>query len=323
MRNLLLLTTLTCASLSFADPVTLKIGSLAPRESPWGQVLRTWVKAVKEKSNGEVLIDVYWNATQGDEVAQISKMKTGQLDGAVVTCTGLAVIDPTVNVLQAPGLISTWKQLDTARDALKPRFDATFKAQGFVLVGWGDVGLDRWMSKGFALASPKDFKGQRPWVWREDPTLSPVFQAANVVAIPLGVPEVLPELSTGNINAMSISALGAEQLQWSSKLDHLSLAVVGPNIGGMVLSKAKLDTLSEANRAMVLETGRLTANALTTRIRAEDEKALERLKAKMTVVQPTPAQQAEWDALYREARSRMAKGALPAELITEVEKLVK
>ena len=319
----LTLCALLLSTLVFADPVTLKVGSLAPRESPWGQVLRTWVKAVKEKSKGEVLIEVYWNATQGDETAQLSKMKTGQLDGAVVSAVGLAVVDPTVNVLQVPGLINGWAQLDTVRTALTPRFEATFKKEGFVLVGWGDIGLDRWMSKGFPITVPADLTGKRPWVWRDDAMLPSVFQAAGVVPVPLGVPEVLPELSTGNVNAMSISALAAEQLQWSSKLDHLSMAVVGPNIGGMVLSKAKLDTLSEANRVMVLETGRLTANALTTRIRNEDDKALERLKAKMTVVQPTPAQQAEWDALYREARSRMAKGALPAELMNEVEKLVK
>lgn len=306
-----------------AEPVTLKLGSLAPRESPWGQVLRAWVKAVKEKTQGGVVIEVYWNASQGDEAAQMSKLKTGQLDGAVVTGVGLSLVDPTVNVLQVPGLYADWAQLDRVRTALSPRFEANFDKQGYVLVGWGDVGLDRWMSKGFALAAPSDFKGKRPWVWREEALLPAVYQAATVVPVATGVPEVLPELSTGNVNALSISALGAEQLQWASRLDHVSSTIVAPNIGGLVLSKAKLDALSKEHRAIVLETGKLTCQALTTRIRTEDEKAFERLKGKMTVVTPTPEQAAQWKALYAEARARLAKGTLPAALLQEVETLLK
>jgi TRAP-type C4-dicarboxylate transport system substrate-binding protein len=314
---------LSAAAALAAEPVTLKLGSLAPRESPWGQVLRAWVKAVKERTQGGVVIEVFWNGSQGDEAAQLSKLKTGQLDGAVVTGVGLSLFDPTVNVLQVPGLYQSWAQLDAVRSALAPRFEANFDTLGLVLVGWGDVGLDRWMSKGFALASPEDFKGKRPWVWREDALLPAVYQAATVVPVATGVPEVLPELSTGNVNALSISALGAEQLQWASRLDHVSSAIVAPNIGGMVLTKARLEALPKEHRAIVLETGRLTCQALTTRIRTEDEKAFERLKARMTVVTPTPAQAAQWKELYAEARARLAKGALPAALLQEVETLLK
>lgn len=323
MRTCLLSLSLFATLASAAEPVTLKLGSLAPRESPWGQVLRTWTKAVKEKTKGEVVIEIYWNATQGDEAAQVSKLKTGQLDGAVVSALGLAVIDPEVNVLQVPGLYADWKQLDLVRDALKPRFDERFKAKGFVLAGWGDIGLDRWMSKGFAVAAPADLKGKRPWVWREDALLPPLFQAANVVPVPLGVPEVLPELSTGNVNVLSISALGAEQLQWSSRLDHLSADIVAPNIGGVVLSKARLDALSEEHRNIVVDTAKLTCAALTTRIRAEDEKAFERLKGRMTLVESSPEQRQQWRDLYLETRKRLGKGALPEKLIGEVEGLLK
>ena len=59
------------------EPLTLKLGSLAPRESPWGQILRVWGKAVKEKTGGQVALDFYWNGTQGDENAMDSRMSRG------------------------------------------------------------------------------------------------------------------------------------------------------------------------------------------------------------------------------------------------------
>lgn len=318
-----LLTLLPTLALA-AEPITLKLGSLAPRESPWGQVLRTWVKAVKQKTQDQVVIEIYWNATQGDEAAQISKVKLGQLDGAVVTGIGLAGIDPNVNVLQAPGLYSGWAELDRARDTLKERFDASFKKEGFVLVGWGDIGLDRWMSKGYPIAEPKDLKGKRPWVWKEDALIPPVLQVVkDVTPVLKSVPEAVAELSTGNANAMSVSALAAEQLQWSSRLDHVSADVIAPNIGGLVLSKAKLDALTESQRQAVLETGKITCAALTTRIRKEDEQAFERLKAKMTLVESTPAQREAWRAAYKEGRARIAQAkTVSPELLAEIEKLL-
>jgi TRAP-type transport system periplasmic protein len=311
------------SQLAFAAPVVLKIGSIAPRESPWGQVLRVWMKAVKEKSKGEVEIEIYWNATQGDETAQMSKMKTGQLDGAIVSAVGLSVVDSRINVLQVPGLYKDWPQLDKVRNALKPRFDESFHMAGFELVGWGDIGLDRLMSKGYALKSPADFKGKRPWCWKDDPVLPPFFQAVGVVPVLTSLPEAVAELSTGNVNAMSVSALAAEQLQWSPRLDHVSNMVVAPNIGGMVLSLPKLKTLTSAQQDIVLQTGRLATKALTDRIRKEDAQAFERLKKRMTLVEYSEAELKAWNAVFADTRTRLSKGTFAPELFAEIDKLLK
>ena len=307
-----------------AEPVKFKMGTLIPRESPWGQVLRVWAKAVKEKTKGEVELEFFWNATQGDEPAQIAKMKTGQLDGAVVTAVGLGIIHNDVNALQMPGVFSNWEQLDKARELLRPRFEKAFREAGFELAGWGDIGLDRLMSKGFEVHGPDSFKGKRPWVWREDPNMPPVFQViGGVTTVPTSVPEVLPELATGNVNAMSVSALAAEQLQWSSRLDHLNTMVVATNIGGMVLSKAKVDALKPEYRAVMVETGKVVSKALTERIRAEDNSALERLKKKMTVTEPTPAEREAWARVFAAARARMARGTYSPDVVKQIEESVR
>ncbi len=323
MIRRLALALLLLATPALAAPTVLKVGSLAPRESPWGKILRVWAKAVKEKTGGEVELEIFWNATQGDEPAQMSKMKTGQLDGAIVSAVGLGIVDPNVNVLQVPGLYAGWPQLDKVRDALKPRFDKSFRDAGFELIGWGDIGLDRLMSKGFAIKTPGDLKGKRPWVWREDPVLPPFFQAVGVVPVPTSVPEAVTELSTGNVNVMSVSGLAAEQLQWASRLDHVNLMVMAPNIGGMVFSKAKLDTLKPEFRAVVVETGKIASKKLTESIRDEDKLAIERLKKRMEVTEPSPAELAAWATVFADTQARLAKGTFPPELLKEVQGLLK
>jgi TRAP-type C4-dicarboxylate transport system substrate-binding protein len=141
--------------------------------------------------------------------------------------------------------------------------------------------------------------------------------------VPTSVPEVITELSTGNVNMLSVSALAAEQLQWSSRLDHVNLMVVAPNIGGIVLSKAKLDALKPEQRAVVLETGHIAARALTERIRREDAEAMERLKKRMTVVEPSAAERAAWSKAFADARARLARGTFSPELMKEAEALAK
>ncbi|MFO0600745.1 MAG: TRAP transporter substrate-binding protein DctP [Myxococcaceae bacterium] len=324
MRTLLLaVVSLFAFNAVAADPVTFKIGTAVPRESPWGVVLRAWGKAVKEKTNGEVALEFFWNGTQGDEAAQMAKLKVGQLDGAVVTAVGLGVIDPNVNILQLPGLFANWEQLDQARDAMTPVFEKKFQESKLALVGWGDVGLDRLMSNGYAVQKPSDLKGKRAWVWREDPVLPTLFQQGESVSVPTSLPEVIPELSTGNVTVLSVSAIAAEQLQWASRLDHVTQFIVAPNIGGLVLSQTKLDSLSPANKQVMLDTGKNAGKALTDRIRGEDAKAFERLSAKMTVVKASDEDLKAWKAFFAATRARLAKGTFDAKLIGQAEQFAK
>jgi TRAP-type C4-dicarboxylate transport system substrate-binding protein len=91
----------------------------------------------------------------------------------------------------------------------------------------------------------------------------------------------------------------------------------------MVMSKKRLDALTESQRAAVLDTGKVAAKALTDRIRGEDAKAFERLQKKMTVVEPTPEELVQWKKLFAEARVRLGKGTLDPKLMEEAEKFSK
>src|SRR5262249_22166606 len=152
-------------------------------------------------------------------------------------------------------------------------------------IGWGDVGEVHVMSKGFAIKVPDDFKGKKPYMWRDDAIQPALFQViGGITPVPLNIPEVLPQLNTGAINIVVAPPLAAEQLQWSSKLDTIGTDVSGFAIGALVVSSKRLDALPEDLRKIIMDTGKIAADALTKRIRNEDKQAYERLKKKMTVV---------------------------------------
>ena len=307
-----------------ADTQVVSIGTLAPAASPWGQVFKVWSQAVSQKSGGTVNLQFFYNGQQGDEAGMVGKMKAGQLDGAAVTAVGLSKIYAPILALQMPGLFRTWSKLDAARDALKTDFEKGAKDAGFSILGWGDVGLAHTMTKGYAIRVPDDIKGRKPYMWRDDVVAPALFQAVGgVTPVPLGIPEVLPNLNTGAIDMVTVPALAAEQLQWSSKLDTMGTDVIGAGIGAVVFSSGRLDQLPADVRSIITDTGAVAASALTKRIRSEDDAAYGRLKGKMTNVTLTPDELTKWDTLFKQVRQRLAQGTFAADLVSRLEALAK
>lgn len=300
----------------------LKIATLAPKSSPWGQVLNVWEKAVKEKSGGRLEIQIFYNGQQGDESATVGKIRSGQLAGAIVTAVGLSKIHKPILALQCPGLFSSWAKLDKARDAMKAEFEKGASDAGFQITGWGDVGSVRILSKSVAVRVPDDIKGKKPFLWRDD-AIQPVFYqtVGGVTPVPLNVPEVLPQLNIGAVQVVPAPALAAEQLQWASKLDTIGSLVHSHAIGALVFSQKQLEALPADLRQIVLDTGKVMASALTKRIRTEDDAAYGRLKAKMTVIDCTADERAKWDALFKQVRSKLGQGTFAPELIAKLEQL--
>lgn len=298
----------------------LKIGTLAPKSSPWGKVFSVWEKAVKEKSGGAVELQFFYNGQQGDEAAMVGKMKSGQLDGAAVTAVGLSKIYKPILSLQMPGLFRSWAKLDAARDTMKAEFEKGASDAGFLLLGWGDVGAAHTMSKGFAVRSPDDIKGQKPYMWRDD-VIGPVLYQVigGVTPIPLGVPEVLPNLNTGAVNIVTAPSLAAEQLQWASKLDNIVSDTSALAIGALVFTSPALDGLPADLRTIVLDTGKVTSSALTSRIRSEDDAAFGRMKGKMTVVDLTSDEKSKWDGVFKQVRQKLGQGTFDPGLIAKLE----
>lgn len=296
---------------------TVRVATLAPKQSVLGKVLSAWAKAASEKSGGALDLSFYWNGTQGDEGTVVAKMKSGQLDAAVLSSLGLSKIHKPILALQIPGLLPTWDKLDKARDALRPDFEKGAKAEGFTILGWGDLGLVRTMTKGFALRAPDDLKGKKVAVWRED-VIGPVVHAlVGITPVPVSPAEVLPSLLSGAIAALNAPALVAEQLQWAPKLDHISDTPFTAAVGGMVMRTKKLDGMAADQRTIFLDTGKAAAAAVGKRARDEDAESFKRLKAKMTVVTPDVA---KWTPVLKAAKAKLSGGTFPADVIAKIEK---
>ncbi len=309
---------LTLARAASAGPVVLKVGTLAPPDSPWGQVFKVWKRAVHQRSAGSVELQFFWNGSQGDDRAMVGKIRTGQLDGATLAAAGLGEIDKQVLVLQLPGLFRDWSKLDAARADMQPGFDAAFASQGFKVLGWGDVGRAHSMSRGFEVRVPSDVKHHHVFYLPGDPIAPVVFSLiGDVTPRQVAVPEILPGLSNGSIDMLTAPPLVAEQLQWASRLDTLGDEVAGIGIGALVFSSARYASVPADAKTFLLQTGRVASLALTRRIRAEDDAALRRLQARMHHYSLTPAEKAQWERLFVQTAKHLRGAVFDARIFDE------
>jgi len=312
----LLFLCLTGALLAGAGEV-IKIGTLAPEASPWGQVFKVWGQAVNQRSGGRLSLQFFYNGQQGDEAAMVGKIKAGQLDGATLSAEGgLSKIYKPLMALELPGVITSYTQLQNALTGANAYFENGLKGQGFTPLGWMYWGEKYFMSKGLSVAKPIDLRGTKPVSWRDSAIYSSLYQViGGVTPVPLNIPEVLPQLNTGAVNVVPAQALLAEQLQWTSKLDTFNNQLLTISSGGIVVSSARLRALPADLQAIVTDTGKIAANALCSRIQAETTAAINRLKAKMTVV--LPATDGSWATAFATTRSTVASAqSIPTSLIT-------
>jgi TRAP-type C4-dicarboxylate transport system substrate-binding protein len=279
---------------------TIKIGTIAPQDSPWGKDFKQWAKDVSDDTNGDVQIDFLWNAQAGDEPLMVQKIRTGQIDGAAVTPLGLMQTGVSnVMLFALPGLFTSWRKLDQARDAVKDELVNEFQQKGFTVVGWGDVGALKEMTVGFEIHHPTDLRGHGTYYYTGDPITPKVYSAiGGITPKPLGLTEILPALTTGSIDVIMAPPLGAEQLQWASRVDHINTQTLAYAIGAVILSSSRLASLPPNIKDIVLKRGAEASERLQKRIRDIDAQAFARMKATKKAYDPSPAEVQEWAPIF-------------------------
>jgi len=296
----------------------LRMATLAPRGSSWARVFSAWNNSLRQATNNELSLRVYYGGSQGDERDVIRKMRIGQLDGAAVTSTGLSLVVRPILVLQAPGVVNNYRELDRARAAMTETFAAQFQENGVRLLGWGDVGEGRIFSNR-PINRPQDLRSVRPWQWRDDSMFGEFLTVVGATGVRLGVPEVLPALSTGQIDTVVASATAASALQWHTRVTHVTQQANSILIGATLLNQAKYESLSPEHRAALDSTSEQAHRTLVARIRRDDRRFYTALTTRhgITAVD-TSAHEAEWTAAATETRNRLAGRLYPRALMQQV-----
>jgi TRAP-type transport system periplasmic protein len=256
--------------------VIMKIATLAPEGSAWMNLFHKWQARVEQRTEGRVKVKFYAGGVQGDERDVIRKMRAGQLSGAAITGIGLAMINPEVRALEAA---RTYPELDHARERLNPLLRKKFDEKGYFLMGWGDVGPVHIFSQR-PIRSLEDLRQTKLWMFGDDAITKQTFEALGLHGVPMGVPEVLPSLATGAIDAFFGSPLSTVALQWSAHARYVTSAVIGMATGATVLTKKAWDEVEPRDQQIIVEEAKTMEAEVTKQVREDNTKAFDQLQKK-------------------------------------------
>jgi TRAP-type C4-dicarboxylate transport system substrate-binding protein len=301
-----------------AEPaVELRLATLAPSGSSWMKVFNAWNLTINEQTDNTLKLRFYDGGSQGDERDFVRKIRAGQLDGAALTTTGLGILVRQVLVLSAPGVIEDYEQLDSVRAELGGRFEKMFDAEGYTLLGWGDVGKTRLFSME-KIERPSDIKKLRPWAWKDDLIFPEFLKVVGANPVRLGVPEVYPALQTRMVDTLPASALAAVALQWYTRLKYMSKRNSGIIVGATIIRTDKFEALTEDQQNVLVSTGIRAHKALNRSIRRDDDKSYATVLKRGITALDTSEHEAEWDDVSKQVRERLTGRVYPKSLLDAV-----
>lgn len=266
-----------------------RVATLAPDGSAWMKVLGKGAQELKKATNGRVSIKYYTSGVQGDEKDVVRKMNMGGLDGAALTSTGLSLIDESIKVLELPMLFESVEELDYVRNKMWPIFERRFAKKGYKLLDPGDVGFIYFYSTR-PVKSRADLSKHKVWMWAEDPIVRAMYKKLGVNGVPLGVPDVLPALNTGRIDAAYGSPLSTVALQWYTKVRYSTSMPMSYGLAASVIKKDKWDAMSPADRKTAGKVFQIQSKKLRKQVRRDNQRAFKAMTRSGVKVIDTPAE---------------------------------
>ena len=269
----------------------IKLGTSAPKGSPWHDALMRMAEEWKTATNGAVELKVYPGGTIGNEVDMVRKMRQGRLDAATITSIGIREIDAGLLGLQVPRLVQSNAELDYAMEAMRPQVEKRLADQGFVLLQPGDTGWVRLFTTKEARTLD-EMRTRKLFVGAAETKSKEAWSRAGFLTVEVSAVDVLPSLQTGLLDGAAAVPLAALSMQWFGLAKYMLDFKIAPLVGGTVITQKAWSQIPAEYHAKLLEIVRRYVGEDLKRIRSLDDEAIETMKKNgLIVVKPTPEEE--------------------------------
>ena len=232
---LLLVTVMMVAPTFSLSAVTLKVSSVAPRNSAWGRVLEKIASRWGQLSDGEVELRIFHNAIAGSENDVLRKMRVGQIHIGVFTSLGIGAIAPEILTLSVPGLIANDQEIQYVFQELGPELAEIVDESRFELLGWSVVGWIYPFAKE-EIRTPEDLRAFRIATTNTNQDVTQLFRVAGFNPVTLEFSEWLSGLNSGLVGGFVASPIAAAGFQWFGIAKYMADIQLSPFIGAVVIS---------------------------------------------------------------------------------------
>ncbi len=311
------------ASVLAAD-FTIKLTTLAPRDSSYHRSLLKMGQAWKASSSGRVELIIYPGGIQGGESAMVRRMRINQTQAGLLTAVGLSEIEPGVSGLQdLPMMFLNLEEVEHVGKELQPMLEERLQAKGFMVLFWGDSGWVRFFAKQPVL-SPADLKATKLFVWTGNAEQVDLMKSLGFNPVPLETSEILPGLQTGLIDAVPMPPSYALANQIYTTAGHMLDLNWAPLVGGLVITTRAWDEIPQDIQAEMMRAAKEAGSEIKLSARKEAEDAVRTMQDRwgLSVHTMTPEIEEEWRRLAESVYPRIRDRIVPADIFDEVRRIL-
>lgn len=226
---------------------TLKLATVAPLSSPWGQWAQGVAKKIEEESGGEMKIEVIGDAQLGDEQTILRQGMKGRVDLVLVSNIPLSLIGQEMDLVSSPFLYDSVEQGScVAFNHLSEILGPSLREARLEPLTWMEVGNYIVFSKDEAR-TPSALEGRKVRVAAT--TADELFaRKIGAVGVPMGTSDTIPALQTGNVEAAFLPGVFGIAIGTHKVAPNVTVSNHTRLIGTVAVSQRSYNKLSDQEK---------------------------------------------------------------------------
>ncbi|WP_019414032.1 TRAP transporter substrate-binding protein [Paenisporosarcina sp. TG20] len=235
---------------------TLQAGHSLPDSHPYHLAFLEMAKNVEERTDGQVIIEVFANSEIGAERELTEGMTLGTVDLVVSSTAPVTNFVPELGVLDVPFI---FKDRASAVNVLEGEIGdeifAKMEENGIIGLSWGENGYRHITNSKHPINTPEDLKGLK--IRTQENTIHlAAFEALGAQPTPMAWTEAITALQQGVVDAQENPAIVADQFNLhEANQKYMTLTGHVYSVAVYMMSKQTYDELPEELRDIVVEEG--------------------------------------------------------------------
>ena len=270
---------------AFAQEV-MKMNISIAQNSHYGVAIDTFAKEVEARTNGRYKIQNFYSGALGAERESIEGVQLGTLDLTMTSTGPVPNFVPEVAILDIPFLFRDYGHARSTLDGpIGQEMLLKFQPKGLVALAWGENGFRHMTNNKRPVNVPDDLKGLKMRTM-ENPIHIQAYKQFGILPTPMAFTEVFTALQQGTVDGQEnpLSVISAGKLGQVQKHVSLTGHVYSPAL--ILMSKAKWDKLSAADKEVFTAAAKEAVKANRARIDEDERKVVAELRGQgVTVVE--------------------------------------
>lgn len=302
---------------------TIKISTTVPETSNWMIAANTFKEAVESKTDHKV--EIYPNGVlvSGNDRVELEMAQAGAVDIIMKTTIWLSQLNQEFLVTAMPWMFPNAEVAMKVMDGpAGERLSKSLSKVGLEALAWGDGGFFQLYSKENQVNTPKEIQGVKIRV-PGNPIFVDSWNKVGAVPTPISFAEIFSSLQSGAIDGGVATTPLIYAKRFYEVAPHVSIINFSFESVGMIASSALMNSLSEADKAIVKQAAIDGMKAQRAAAAKENKSYLDKMtEAGAKIYVPSDAELEQFKMVAKPVYDQF-KQKIGAELVGSVEDSVK